>query len=96
MATLSKTTTNYAERRNIELWVDGDMVHFMHFDEDGHIEMADLVYNIQDGGFFFDHKNFDELEDLPQWVQDEKHLRLVVDYVATTISESNTHWSKVY
>ena len=86
MATLSKTTTNYAERRNIELWVDGDNeLSISIIEEDGHVECAEVVYSVQGGEFFFVRNHNNKLEDLPHWIQDEEGLRALVDYISTTI-----------
>lgn len=83
--TLSKTTLNYCERRDIRVFEqpldNGEPGLIIYATDSEHCVSADLEYFVTDQGFLLCHK-FCDIEDLPYWIKTEKDFRLLVDYLA--------------
>jgi hypothetical protein len=77
---ISKSTINYATRRDVELLeLDGE-IHFTVNAEEN--ECTSVVYRIDDEQLTF-VKNFDNsLEDLPAHIGDEVKLKELIRYLA--------------
>jgi hypothetical protein len=86
---ISKTTLNYAAKRDIELVVDENLVSFYHVDDDS--EPSFTYRNEKDGLFFMGNVwlNQKDKEELPSWIKDEKHLREMVDFIAPIMNATN-------
>lgn len=85
---VSKTTINYAERRNIELVIDEDSISFFPLNDDSS-EPA-FIYSIQDSGLFFKANIWLEpavKEELPHWIMNEKMLRNVLSFVSPAFND---------
>lgn len=92
---ISKTTTNFAQKRGIFLDIcEGDEVMeqdrlWFHFDE--YACEPDLSYIMNaDGSFtYFDTLSLgqDVKEELPATIKNEKHLRLVIEFLASAINK---------
>lgn len=82
MNALTKTTTNYAAARGLELTIeDGEL--WIWSAEDDCEPMA--IYLVSDIGFNYKGRvtmSHSQTEELPAWIRDEKHLRQVVAYIA--------------
>ncbi len=81
---VSKTTINFAARRNIELIVDENSITF-HQLEDECGEPA-LIYSIEDDGVFFKANiwlSASTKEELPHWIKDEQNLRQVIEFISS-------------
>jgi len=89
---ITKTTHNYANKRNLEVLVDEqDGISTLSIWEADEDECEWLVSyetsEIQEGLFFKNNVLFSaELsEELPRWIKDEKHLRQVLDFIGKGI-----------
>lgn len=86
---LTKTTVNYAKRRNIDFCVELDLEVVMIFVA-GEDEPF-LIYNLKETGCdeyeltFKCHVYGDKIEDLPYWINDNKKLNETIDYLAEYI-----------
>ena len=80
---ISKTTLNFASRRNIDLFInDGQILDISVMDGEGCTNESSVQYLFFDDELFF-YKSFNSnLEDLPNWIQDEKQLRQVIQYIS--------------
>lgn len=85
---LSKTTLNFAEKRNIELFINEEgVLDISVMDEECCTDCSAVQYVVsEEGDFTFQASFSDQLEDLPYWIRDEKHLREVIEYVAETLN----------
>jgi len=84
---ISKTTINYAEARNIELVIDADLVSFYNTEDDGEPMMTYSV-NEETGEMFFKTNiwlNQEVKEELPNWINSEKQLRQVIQFVSESL-----------
>lgn len=79
---ISKTTLNYASKRNVELYVTEDGNLDLIVDPDNNT-CSSCQYQVGDNEFFLVSVFSGDLEDMPYWVQGEWQLRQVIDYVAT-------------
>ena len=84
---ISKTTFNFAEKRNIEIMVmdseEGGILDISFVDEDGNCDESTAQYSIDDNNELFFHTSFNSnLEDLPKCVKNEKQLRELIGYIA--------------
>ncbi len=83
---LSKTTINFAEKRNIDL-ILGDTL-WIHTDLDGNEPV--IIYAANDDGSFQFKTNIslcDSIkEELPAYIRDEKHLREVIAFIAKEVA----------
>ncbi|EMD80173.1 hypothetical protein C408_1389 [Vibrio diabolicus E0666] len=85
---ISKTTFNFAQRRNVELIVDEDTISFYPFDDD--CGEPAFSYSIQETGLFFKGNIWlkpEVKEDLPHWIMNEKMLRNLIDFVSPHLQE---------
>ncbi|EKH9208433.1 hypothetical protein NB550_12245 [Vibrio parahaemolyticus] len=85
---VSKTTINYAERRNIELVIDDESISFFPLNDDSG-EPA-FVYSIQESGLFFKANIWLDStvkEELPHWIMNEKMLRNVLSFVSPSFND---------
>lgn len=90
MATLNKTTINFANKRELDVteWeVQGEENFIAIWEEDNGFEPL-CVYR-QEGEQYFFHSNCilsEEVKsELPHWVQSEKQLREVLAFIASTL-----------
>lgn len=88
---ITKTTTNFAGKRGIELSVDdfgnGDILCIWEADNDCEWMCSYRVNN--DGSFTWNGNIYlsDEIkEELPATIKDEKHLREVIAFIAKEIA----------
>ncbi|WP_373942829.1 hypothetical protein L0991_03535 [Vibrio chagasii] len=80
---ISKTTYNFAHRRNVDIIVDEDTISFYPLDDD--CGEPAFCYSIQETGLFFKSNIWLKLEvkeDLPLWIMNEKMLRNLIDFVS--------------
>lgn len=85
---ISKTTINFASRRNIELVIDDDSISFFPLNDDNG-EPA-FVYSIQESGLFFKANIWLESavkEELPHWIMNEQMLRNVLSFVSPAFND---------
>ncbi|WP_045405078.1 hypothetical protein [Vibrio jasicida] len=85
---VSKTTINYAERRNIELVIDDESISFFLLNDDSG-EPA-FVYSIQESGLFFKANIWLEpavKEELPHWIMNDQMLRNVLSFVSAVFND---------
>lgn len=83
---ITKTTINFATKRNIELVIDEDKVAFYNMNDDSE---PMFFYAIQENALFFKTNIWlSQLvaEELPYWIKDEKHLREVIQYLSDSLS----------
>jgi len=88
---LSKTTLKFAVKRNLDVFVqpadsdNGQQVWI--YEEDSDMEPL-CIYSVEDTGLFL-HCNIyltqEQLEEIPYWIKNEKHLRDVVKFIADTL-----------
>jgi hypothetical protein len=92
---ISKTTINFAQKRGIFLDIcEGDEVMeqdrlWFYFDEDACEPDLSYIMNA-DGSFtYFDTLSLSQgvKEELPATIKNEKHLRLVIEFLASTINK---------
>ncbi|HDM8069015.1 hypothetical protein LCS78_11405 [Vibrio harveyi] len=85
---VSKTTINFASRRNIELVIDDDSISFFPLNDDSG-EPA-FVYSIQESGLFLKANIWlesDVKEELPHWIMNEQMLRNVLSFVSPVFND---------
>ncbi|MEZ9619578.1 hypothetical protein AB4264_24110 [Vibrio sp. 10N.261.55.B8] len=85
---VSKTTINFASRRNIELVIDNDSISFFPLNDDNG-EPA-FIYSIQESGLFFKANIWLESsvkEELPRWIMNEQMLRNVLSFVSPVFND---------
>lgn len=80
---ISKTTINFANKRNVDLFIDDEKVLHLTVDVENN-DCTAVNYKIENDALFFNLKHDQRLEDLPQWIDSEKGLRQLIDYVAKT------------
>ncbi|MDD9179241.1 MULTISPECIES: hypothetical protein [Aliivibrio] len=85
---VSKTTINFASRRNIELVIDDESISFFPLNDDSG-EPA-FVYSIQESGLFFKANIWLKSavkEELPRWIMNEQMLRNVLSFVSPSFND---------
>ena len=91
---ISKTTHKYAMKRNLELIVDDETVAF-------YTDYSDtepmFFYSISETGELFFKSNIwlkqETKEELPYWINSEKELRRVLDFVSKEIEKDKSFYS---
>lgn len=79
---ISKTTFNYAKKRNVALYLDDEgNLDFYAFDFENQ-ECSDIQYRLEDDVFVFVKQWNKELEDMPLYIKNEKKLREVINYIS--------------
>ena len=89
---ISKTTEKFATKRKMDVYLntDNNEVCISTCSDEGEIDASSVKYQAHlDGTFIFVELYEKHIEDLPYFVRDEKHLREVVEYIAT---ETKLHW----
>jgi len=82
---ITKTTINYAEARNIELIIDPTLVSFYNMEDDSE-PMFTYSVNEETGEMFFKSNIWlsqESKEELPHWINSEKQLRQVINFIAS-------------
>ncbi|MNF74857.1 hypothetical protein D3C85_1093180 [compost metagenome] len=82
---ISKTTLNYASKRNIEVVIEEGIAFF--YESDNDCEPM-FTYNVESDGLHYKGNIYlkqEVKEELPAWIKDEKHLRQVIDFLAKNI-----------
>ena len=87
---LSKTTTNFAGKRGIELSVErfNDMDVLCIWEADNDCEWLCSYYINDDGSFTWKGNVYlsqEVKEELPATIKDEKHLRQVIQFISESI-----------
>lgn len=87
---VSKTTTNFAGKRGIELSVEqfNDMDVLCIWDADNDCEWLCSYYINDDGSFTWKGNIYlskEVKEELPATIKDEKHLRQVIQFISENI-----------
>ena len=88
--TISKTTENYALKRNLdvtEMTISTGAMALWIWTEDNECEPALIYTESENGGWIF-HGHFLEQsikEELPHWIKNEKHLREVLDFISKSL-----------
>ena len=78
---ISKTTVNFASRRNIEIVTSEDTVHLYSALDDS--EPLIIYHTNADSTLYqFANIQLEYVEDLMYWIQTEKQLRQVIDYIS--------------
>lgn len=47
-----------------------------------------VLYHLQGDEMFFRGSLYDKLDDLPTWIKDRRHLKLVIEYIGKVIEEN--------
>lgn len=83
---LSKTTLNFAEKRNLDLFInDEGVLDVSLMDDEGCTQESIIQYTVGEDGLHFVKQFDDRLEDMPNWIQNEIHLREVLTYIAEAV-----------
>jgi hypothetical protein len=88
---LTKTTVNYAKRRNLDFCVELDLEVVMIFIAGD--EEPFLIYNLKETTADNYELTFkcqvygEKIEDLPYWIKDTKKLNETIDYIAANIKD---------
>ena len=83
---ISKTTINFATKRNVELVIDEDSISFYPLDDDSG-EPAFVYSNTQRGMFYKSNIWLSQKvkEELPYWIVDQTQLRKLINFVAPSL-----------
>jgi GH35 family endo-1,4-beta-xylanase len=81
---ITKTTINFAEKRNLEIIIESDGITIWDMNDDD-----EWLASYKEGavGLFFNAclMNQNTKEELPYWIQDEKQLRQTIEFLSKEI-----------
>lgn len=89
---ISKTTLNYAEKRNLDVTVEiltDKKESIWIWKEENEMEPI-VIYYMNNNGFTF-HSSIlpnDIKEELPHWIKNEKHLREVLNFISKELKRN--------
>ena len=93
--TITKTTINMARRRGIaiSIWENDETrdgkttVEFVKMDDDGEaFDEYHAAYDLADDGLFFVGSCVGNTEDWPRWIENEQHLRNLLDAMSAEMN----------
>lgn len=79
---ISKTTINYAKKRNVALYLDDEGNFDFYASDFENQECSDIQYRLEDDVFVFVKQWNKELEDMPLYIRSELALREVINYIS--------------
>ncbi len=81
---ITKTTINYGEKRNLEILIEDNGITIWDMNDDDEWLVS---YKEGTDGLFFNACLMSQStkEELPHWIQDEKQLRRVIDFLSKEV-----------